>query len=148
MPLYFAYGSNMDTAAMALLCPRSRPLGRARLARRRFFVMAAGFASVAPDPRAAVHGVLWDLALSDVAALDRYEEVGRGLYRKVIQPVLREPAGSAQALVYVGSVFQEGAPQPGYLEKVIRAAHDWRLPVAYVNSLEALLDNRKRDGNA
>ncbi|HEY6732614.1 MAG TPA: gamma-glutamylcyclotransferase, partial [Roseiarcus sp.] len=27
MPLYFAYGSNMDVAAMARRCPRSKALG-------------------------------------------------------------------------------------------------------------------------
>ncbi|HLH12995.1 MAG TPA: gamma-glutamylcyclotransferase family protein, partial [Methylovirgula sp.] len=78
--LYFAYGSNMDRAAMHRRCPNSRALGRARLARHRLFIAAPGYVSIKTDPRADVHGVLYDLALSDVAALDRYEEVGRGLY--------------------------------------------------------------------
>ena len=30
MPLYFAYGANMDRAAMAERCPRSTPLGLVR----------------------------------------------------------------------------------------------------------------------
>jgi len=145
MPLYFAYAANMDRAAMAVRCPKSRPLGRARLARHRFIVMAAGFASVVTDPRASVHGVLWDLALADVAALDRYEDVGRGLYRKTLLPVLREPLGSARALVYVGVAAQEGAAKPGYLENVIAAARDWRFPPAYLTYLDALLADRKRD---
>ncbi len=33
MPLYFAYGANMDVAAMAKRCPSSKPLGLARLPR-------------------------------------------------------------------------------------------------------------------
>ena len=32
MPLYFAYGSNMDVEGMTRRCPRAKPLGRARLA--------------------------------------------------------------------------------------------------------------------
>jgi len=152
MPLYFAYGANMDASAMAVRCPKSRPLGRARLARHRFIVMsaslAAGLASVVPDPRASVHGVLWDLAFADVAALDRYEEVARGLYRKTLLPVLREPLGSARALVYVGVATQEGAARPGYLENVIAAARDWRLPQSYLTTLESLLADRKRDPTA
>lgn len=40
MPLYFAYGSNMDREAMRVRCPNSRALGRARLARHRFFIMS------------------------------------------------------------------------------------------------------------
>ena len=93
MPLYFAYGSNMDAAAMARRCPGSRPLGPARLARHRFAILEAGYATVVRDSRASVHGILYDLALSDVPALDRYEDIARGLYRKVMQPVLRTGGG-------------------------------------------------------
>ena len=73
MPLYFAYGGNMDVAAMAQRCPRSKPLGLARLARHRLTVMREGWLTVVRDARSDVHGVLWDLALSDVPALDRFE---------------------------------------------------------------------------
>ncbi len=138
MPLYFAYGANMDVGAMATRCPRSRPLGRARLAGHRFFIMAQGFASVAPDRSDFVHGVLWDLALADVAALDRYEEIRRGLYKKAQLPVLREPFGSARALVYVGCAGEPGAPRADYLQGVVAAARGWGLPAAYVAFLENL----------
>mgnify|MGYP002790472545 CR=1 FL=1 len=40
MPLYFAYGLNMDPAGMAQRCPRSKPLGLARLPRHRIGVDA------------------------------------------------------------------------------------------------------------
>ena len=72
----------MDLAGMAGRCPLSRPLGRWRLARHRIFVMAEGFASIAPDPRASVHGVLWDSAPRDVRALDQFEDISRGLGQK------------------------------------------------------------------
>jgi gamma-glutamylcyclotransferase (GGCT)/AIG2-like uncharacterized protein YtfP len=144
MPLYFAYGANMDAAAMSHRCPKARPLGRARLARRRFIIMEAGFASVAPDPRANVHGVLWDLALADVPALDRFEEIARGLYRKISQPVLREAGGAVSALVYVGSSIKPGEPHPGYLESIIDAAREWSLPAPYVAFLETLTPHRSK----
>ena len=70
MPLYFAYGSNMDAAAMAARCPRSQCVGRGRLAGFRTIVMASGFVSVEEDRRMCVHGVLWDVAVGDVAALE------------------------------------------------------------------------------
>jgi hypothetical protein len=73
MPLYFAYGANMSVSGMARRCPRSKPLGPARLARHRLAVMREGWLTVARDPGSAVHGVVWELALADVAALDRYE---------------------------------------------------------------------------
>ena len=138
MPLYFAYGSNMDAAAMAGRCPKSRLLGRARLARHRLVVMASGFVSVARDPRASVHGLLWDLAVADVPALDRYEQLGQGLYAKVVLPVLREPFGSATALVYIGCDSHKGAAWEGYLDEIVAAARAQGLPPAYTNYLSRL----------
>jgi gamma-glutamylcyclotransferase (GGCT)/AIG2-like uncharacterized protein YtfP len=140
MPLYFAYGSNMDREAMRRRCPKSRPLGRARLVRHRFFIMNSGHGSVKRDTHMDVHGVLYDLALADIPALDRYEELGRGLYQKITQPVLREGAAPARALLYVGSSAQEGVAQGDYLDRVIAAARDWDFPdpyLAYLQSLKA-----------
>ncbi len=145
MPLYFAYGSNMDVEAMAQRCPRSKPLGRARLARYRFFIMESGWASVVPDPRREVHGVLWDLALSDVRTLDAYEEIRTGLYKKIMQPVLRGGGASARALVYVGGSARAGAAQPGYMEQVIAAAHHWSLPDTYLRDLQAFAPTSLRN---
>ena len=132
MPLYFAYGSNMDVSAMARRCPASRPLGIARLARHRFGILEAGYATVLRDPAATVHGVLYELALADVAALDRYEDIGRGLYRKVVQPVLRKEGRAVQTLVYIGAGPSGGQPRPGYMEGVIAAAQSAGLPTAYI----------------
>jgi gamma-glutamylcyclotransferase (GGCT)/AIG2-like uncharacterized protein YtfP len=138
MPLYFAYGSNMDRAAMRLRCPGSHALGRARLARHKFFIMGSGYASVKCDPRMDVHGVLYELALSDIPGLDRYEDVGRGLYKKLTQPVLRDTGSPVRALIYVGSSQVEGKPSSAYLNAVIAAAKDWVLPEAYVSYLASL----------
>jgi gamma-glutamylcyclotransferase (GGCT)/AIG2-like uncharacterized protein YtfP len=132
VPLYFAYGSNMDTAAMARRCPASRPLGLARLARHRFAILQAGYATVERDPASAVHGVLYDVALADVPGLDRYEAIARRLYRKVVQPVLRKNGGPVGALVYIGAGPSGGQPRPGYMEGVIAAAQSAGLPAAYI----------------
>ena len=51
MPLYFAYGANMNVAAMAARCPRSKPLGLAKLVRHRLVVWHAPM--VAPGQREA-----------------------------------------------------------------------------------------------
>lgn len=147
MPLYFAYGANMDCESMRRRCPQSRPLGRARLARHRFFIMSSGHGSVKRDTHMDVHGVLYDLALADIPALDRYEELGRGLYQKISQPVLRDGAAPVRALLYVGASAQEGVPQAAYLADLIAAAGDWDFPESYLNYLRALagragIDNR------
>ena len=141
MPFYFAYGSNMDAAAMRARCPKSRVLGRGRLARHRFALMADGYATVARDPSSETHGVLYDLALSDMPALDRYEEVSRGLYSKAIQPVLRADGRPARALVYIGAAPPASGPAKNadYMKGVIVAARSADLPAPYVDFLCGLL---------
>jgi AIG2-like family. len=143
MPLYFAYGSNMDLAAMARRCPASKPVGIGRLMRHRFFISDDGYASVMRDPRGVVWGLLWDLALGDVPALDRYESLSTGLYAKVIQPLLTEQ-GPRRALVYVGRSHRPGLPKPGYMEGVVEAAEAAGLNREYVRNLRAWLPGEPR----
>lgn len=137
MPLYFAYGSNMDEAALRTRCAKARLIGNARLPRHRFVLMANGYASVRRDPGAEVHGVLFDLALSDVRPLDRYEEIARGLYTKAMQPVVRQGGQPCRALIYFGTdPATGGIPAPGYMESIAAAARTAMLPPAYIAMLE------------
>jgi hypothetical protein len=135
MPLYFAYGANMDVEAMARRCPRSRPLGLARLMRHRLAIMREGWLTATRDPRGRVHGVLWDLALADVSALDRFEGVGEGLYKKTAQPVVAV-GGPKRALVYFGRNDGPGRADAAYIRAVIVAARGWRLPAEALAALE------------
>jgi hypothetical protein len=137
MPLHFAYGANMDVGAMARRCPRARAVGRARLMGWRFVLAPSGFASVVPDRRGVTHGVLWDMPTGDMMALDRFEQVGQGLYAKRILPTLREPFGSVGAVVYICVDPTRGAAWRGYLDDIIAAARAHRLPLAYIDSLAA-----------
>jgi gamma-glutamylcyclotransferase (GGCT)/AIG2-like uncharacterized protein YtfP len=134
MPLYFAYGANMDAAAMALRCPVSRLIGRGQLPRYRFLIMREGYASVTGDPAKVVHGVLWELALDDIPALDRYEGVSGGLYTKAYLPV-RTGGGVRRALIYLGRSTAPGRPRPGYLEAVLAAAAAAQLPAPYIREI-------------
>ncbi len=135
MPLCFAYGSNMDVAAMASRCPRSRPLGLARLMRHRLAIMREGWLTAARDANATVEGVLWDIALADMRALDRYEGVGEGLYVKVAQPVTFA-GGAKRALVYFGANAGPGVAQPDYIAAILAAARHWGLSPASIRELE------------
>jgi hypothetical protein len=137
VPLYFAYGSNMDVAAMASRCPRSKPVGPARLPRHRLAVMREGWLTATRDARGEVHGVLWDVAFADIPALDRHEELASGLYAKVSQPVIAA-SGPKRALIYFGSNSGPGAVKAGYIADVLRAARAWALPAAAIARLEAL----------
>ena len=138
MPLYFAYGSNLDRPAMAGRCPRSRPLGLARLRAHQFFIMHEGYASVRPVAGATAHGLVWDLADVDVAALDEYEEVDAGLYGRSVMQV-EAASGPVDALVYRGSHSDVGVSRPGYMECVVAAAAACGLPPGYCLELRGWL---------
>jgi gamma-glutamylcyclotransferase (GGCT)/AIG2-like uncharacterized protein YtfP len=137
MPLYFAYGSNMDVNAMARRCPRSMALGPARLIRHRLAVMREGWLTVARDPRCAVHGVLWDIRLAEMPALDRYEGLAQGLYAKLTQLVVGA-RGPRQAIVYVGANAGPGVARRDYIAEVIAAARSWPLPKEAIAALERI----------
>ena len=120
---------------MARRCPRSKPLGLARLMRHRLAVMREGWLTATRDANANVDGVLWTIALADMAALDRYEGLGDGLYVKAAQPVV-VAGGAKRALIYFGANSGPGVAQADYIADVLRAARRWNLPDAAIARLE------------
>lgn len=131
--LYFAYGSNMCLAQMAARCPASSPVGVATLPGWRFQISGDGYATLTAEPAAEVHGLVWDLDTQDETVLDQYEEVADGMYRKdsVVLP------GGSKALIYLAADRGTGAPQPGYLERIVAAAEAAGFPASYVAELSA-----------
>lgn len=134
--IYFAYGANMERGAMAKRCAAAQPLGAALLRGWRY-VIAQGYGSVAPAAGMCVFGVLWRLTPRDLAALNAFESLDSGLYRRVMLTV---EVGSqrVRALVYVGKRRGGGRPMPGYQERLVAAAQEWRLPERYVAELQRL----------
>ena len=100
MTLYFAYGSNINRAAMARRCPGARAIGPAALEGYKFFVGIEGWGSVKPSPGDSVHGVLWRLTPRCVAALHAYELLHKGLYDVRHLPV-RVGAKRVRAMIYL-----------------------------------------------
>jgi gamma-glutamylcyclotransferase (GGCT)/AIG2-like uncharacterized protein YtfP len=134
--IYFAYGANMERAAMRQRCPGAQPLGPALLRGWRY-VIAQGYGSIVAASGAGVFGVLWRLTPRDLAALNAFESLDSGLYRRA---VLTVEAGSrrARALVYIARRGGRPRPMPGYQERVVAAAQDWRLPPRYMAELARL----------
>jgi gamma-glutamylcyclotransferase (GGCT)/AIG2-like uncharacterized protein YtfP len=132
---YFAYGSNMDRAHMAKLCPQAEAIGPARLDNHRFFVAHGGYGSIAPKRGSTVHGVLWRISARDRIALDGYEQIGDGLYQHATLPV---HAGEKllRALVYVANDARPARPSAAYREMVLAAARGWQFPGDYLQILE------------
>jgi gamma-glutamylcyclotransferase (GGCT)/AIG2-like uncharacterized protein YtfP len=136
MTLHFAYGANMERAAMARRCPGAAALGLARLAGWRY-VIAEGYGSVAPAAGSCVYGVLWRLTPRDLAALNAFESLDSGLYRRMHLTV-EAGVGRARALVYVGRKRHKRVPMPGYQERIVAAAQEWQLPRFYIDELRRL----------
>jgi|SRR5215475_4022005 len=132
--LHFAYGSNMDRASMLCRCPAASAVGPARLNHWRYFVMRDGYASIMPARGAVVHGVVWRLTPRDLAAVNAYESVDSGLYRRRILSV-RCDGANVRALTYVGRERRPGQAKPGYQDLVIAAARAWELPEDYIQDL-------------
>jgi gamma-glutamylcyclotransferase (GGCT)/AIG2-like uncharacterized protein YtfP len=133
MTLYFAYGANMERDAMRTRCPGAVALGTASLRGWRY-VIAQGYGSLLPAAGARVHGVLWRLTPRDYAALNIFESLDSGLYRRTTLTV-DGPDGPRRALVYLGRRRGARRAMPGYQERLIVAATAWRLPARYVAEL-------------
>lgn len=121
MTLYFAYGSNMSSAAMRARCPGARAVGTAILEGHQFFIGLEGWGSVRPVPGARVHGVLWRLTPRDMAILHAYELLHKGIYDVCSLPV-RYGSSRVSAMIYRLRRPIVGKPKPGYAEFCAAAA--------------------------
>jgi len=135
MTLYFAYGSNLNRAAMARRCPGARAIGQATLEGYKFFVGIDGWGSVKRNAGDRVHGVLWRLTPRDIAALHAYELLHQGLYDVRHLPV-RSGARRRTAMIYLLRRRAAGKPKPGYIEMIAASARAWQLPQRYIRSVE------------
>lgn len=82
--LYFAYGSNLDRAAMKHRCPAAEPVAPYELPDHR--LVFRGVADVVEDPKSVVLGGLWRITDECERSLNSYEGYRvdqSGLYNKV-----------------------------------------------------------------
>lgn len=134
--LMFAFGANMHVPGVRRLCPRAVPLGPATAHGWRFRIQRHGFATIARQQGAAVHGLLWRIGPVEEAILDDYEDVDLGLYVKAFVRVERE-GREERALVYLTADRAPGRPRPDYMkDRVLPAARALGLPADYLAELE------------
>lgn len=117
MRRYLAYGSNMIVGQMRRRCPAARQVETLCVPGWRFVINRRGVATILPDPEARICGLLWQVSPACETALDRYEGIAGGWYRRA-----EMLAGDASALVYLATDTAPGAPRAGYLEGILRAA--------------------------
>jgi hypothetical protein len=135
--LHFAYGSNMHRGLMRARCPDARVVGHAVLRDHRFMITRDGYASMRGARGGVVHGLLWSISPRDLAALNAYENIDAGLFRRVLLSVQTQ-GRSAKALVYIGRSGAPGRARAGYMELVATAAREAGIPSDYVAGLERL----------
>ncbi|KAH6849764.1 hypothetical protein B0I37DRAFT_403722 [Chaetomium sp. MPI-CAGE-AT-0009] len=82
--LYFTYGSNLHLAQMAERCPASRYVGKGKLTSYRWQINQRGVANVVKtgNKEDVVRGLIFEVTLADVRALDRFEGVRSGAYSR------------------------------------------------------------------
>jgi len=141
--LYFAYGSNMCTARMRERAPSATPAGTAVL--QHYHVICnklgrdgTGKANIAPRHHARAHGVLYDLDMKEMDALDM-EEKG---YRRIEKTVLNDMAETVRAQTYVAFLLTHNPVAAGWYKNImIQGALEHGLPEDYIHELERLPAN-------
>jgi len=120
---------------MAARCPGATLAGPAelpgyRLAFDLFSERWGGYvADIVPDPGSRAYGLLWRVTGDHMAALDRFEGVASGRYRRVTVSV-RSAAGEQAAIAYAAAApGPEGPPTGAYWAIIASAAREYGFPV-------------------
>jgi gamma-glutamylcyclotransferase (GGCT)/AIG2-like uncharacterized protein YtfP len=133
--LYFAYGMNTNKDEMAYRCPRARSLGRAILPGYRLEFKS--FATIVPNPKESVEGVLWTITDTDESALDMLEGYPEFYDKKTVS--VEHDSQSYIAMTYIMGPREQGyAPSSGYYSMVSEGYQSFGL------SQQQLLDAKNR----
>jgi hypothetical protein len=140
VPLYAAYGSNMDPAQMKERAPHSPMAGTGWLPGWRLtfggedFAWEGALSTVVEDPMSQVFVVLYDVPDHDAAQLDRWEGGELGLHKKLRLRV-HTLEGDVLAWIYVLDAYEGGLPSARYLGVLADAAEQAGAPADYVSEL-------------
>jgi len=140
--LYAAYGSNMDPAQMALRCPHSPQRGTGWLEGWRLTFGGAdigwegAMATVVEESGARVFVVLYEVSEQDERALDSWDGVTLGYYRK-IKVRVEALDGDLLTWLYVLDAYEGGLPSARYIGILADAAEKAGAPADYVAGLRA-----------
>lgn len=142
MPLYAAYGSNLDPSRMSERCPHSPLRGTGWLSGWRLTFGGeehgwdGALATIVQDPFEQVFVALYDVTDEDLAMLDDVESFGSRLYRKTRVRVATL-TGSHAAWTYVLDAYEGGLPSASTVGILADAAEAAGAPDDYVAALRA-----------
>lgn len=134
MTIYFAYGSNTSREAMRRRVPQAKALGKFWLGSAR--LVFRGVADCIHAEGSRCPGVLWRLTPECEKALDRYEGIGSGAYRKEFCELHGFP-GEDRIMFYVMNSTGIFPPSQMYLDTIKDGYREFKLPLSYLN--EAVL---------
>lgn len=140
MPLYAAYGSNMEPAQMLERAPHSPMAGSGWLEGWRLTFggedlgWEGALATIVEDPASRVFVVLYDVTSLDETGLDRWEGGELGIHSKIRLRV-QTMDGSTLAWLYVLDAYEGGLPSARYLGVLADAAEAAGAPADYVGDL-------------
>jgi len=140
VPLYAAFGSNMDPRRMGARCPHSplRSTGWLVGWRLTFGGEEHGWdgalATIVEDPLEQVFVATYDVSEDDESRLDVLESADTGLYRKTRVRV-STMLGEQLAWTYVLDAYEGGLPSASYLGILAEAAQAADAPEDYVVAL-------------
>ena len=143
---YFAYGSNLSQGRMKQRTGAVPPARKASLNHYRLsFNLHADeaiYANIVPSPQSIVWGVAYWISGEMMNALDGYEAVALGHYRRSRVEVETENGERLRTETYIGGerfVGEEGRPSKAYLQFILAGAREHNLPKSYVRRVEAIL---------
>jgi hypothetical protein len=142
MALYAAYGSNLDPERMAKRAPHSPLYGTGWLVGWRLTFggedvsWEGALGTIVEDPASQVYVALYDLTPADERALDEWEGVAIGLFRKIRVRVATLD-GDVTPWVYVLDAYEGGLPSARYVGLLAEAAEAGGAPDDYVRELRA-----------
>jgi gamma-glutamylcyclotransferase len=143
---YFAYGSNLSQCRMEQRTGAVPPARKAWLNHYRLsFNLHADeaiYANIVPSPQSIVWGVAYWISGEMMNALDGYEAVAIGHYRRSWVEVETEDGERLRAATYIGGgpfVGAEGRPSNAYLQLILAGAREHNLPETYVRRVQAAL---------
>jgi gamma-glutamylcyclotransferase (GGCT)/AIG2-like uncharacterized protein YtfP len=140
VPVYAAYGSNMDSTRMGERCPHSPSRGPGWLQGWRLTFggedlgWEGALATVVEDVGSRVFVMLYDVTPADETRLDQWEGVDIGVYRKMRLRVVTLD-GDVLAWLYVLDGYEGGLPSARYLGLLADAAEAAGAPDDYVSDL-------------
>jgi hypothetical protein len=140
MPLYAAYGSNLDPQSMAIRAPHSPLRGSGWLNGWRLTFSdqgeAGALATLVEDEGHQVYVSLYDVTLADEHMLDEWEGLSSGVSSKIHVRV-ETLDGDVLAWVHILDSYEGGLPSARYLARLADSAEAGGAPADYVAALRS-----------